>query len=72
MTKSETKRRAGEYRNRALQLENRAAKVRDAADRRHMLELAATLRRAADAMAPVPRPSEADLVFRSPHAPIKI
>ena len=57
---------AGEYRNRALQLESRAANVRDQADRRHMLEMAATLRRTADALAPAAAPTPAELIFKSP------
>ena len=51
--------RAGEYRNRALQLESRAANVRDQADRRHMLDLAATYQRVADEVAP-PLPMRSD------------
>jgi hypothetical protein len=45
-------RRAGTYRHRAQELAGEAARVRDDADRRHLLELAAMYRRAADQMAP--------------------
>jgi hypothetical protein len=40
------------YQQRAQQLENRAAGVRDAVDRRHILDLAAIYQRAADEIAP--------------------
>jgi hypothetical protein len=47
-------RRAGVYRHRAQELAEEARHVRDEADRKHLLELAATYRRAADQMAPPP------------------
>jgi hypothetical protein len=40
-------RRAGTYRHRAQELAEEAGRVRDEADRKHLLELAATYRRAA-------------------------
>jgi hypothetical protein len=43
-----TTRRAREYRRRAAKLTEDARRVRDAADRRHLLELAETYQRAAD------------------------
>jgi hypothetical protein len=51
MTRREPKRRAGEHRQRALQSENHAAGIRNAADRRHVLDLTATFRRTADTLA---------------------
>jgi hypothetical protein len=49
-------RRAGQYRHRAAEIEQRQLpRVRDEADRRHLLELAATYRRAADQMVPPPQ-----------------
>ena len=47
-------RRAAIYRQRAQELTERAKQLRDACDRRHMLDQAATFVRAADALAPPP------------------
>jgi ribosomal protein L17 len=46
--------RAREYRRRAAKLTEKALRVRDEADRKHLLELAAMYRRAADQLAPPP------------------
>jgi hypothetical protein len=47
-------RRAAIYRQRAEELTEAARQPRDACDRRHMLDQAATFQRAADALAPPP------------------
>jgi hypothetical protein len=46
-------RRAFEYRRRAAKLAEDAERVRDDADRRHLLDMAATCQRAADQLAPL-------------------
>jgi hypothetical protein len=48
-----TTRRAREYRNRAAKLTDEAQRVRDADDRRHLLDLAECYKRAADLVAVV-------------------
>jgi hypothetical protein len=52
MTQSFPIRRASVYRQRAQQLTETAAQLRDDVDRKHLRDLAATFQRAADAMAP--------------------
>ena len=57
-------RRAGIYRHRAKQLaESAAHEFRDEGRRRHLLDLAATYQRVADAMAPLPPPSPRELLI---------
>jgi hypothetical protein len=54
-----TTRCASEYRRRAAKLAEEAQRVRDAADRRYVLDLVAMYQRPADQMAPPPGPSPA-------------
>jgi hypothetical protein len=58
------------YRQRARELADQAEDIPGAADRRHMLELAATYERTADNLAPAPAIGEATHVT-SPAAPSK-
>ena len=55
-------RRAAVYRQRAQELTETAKQLRDACDRKHLLDQAATFQRAADAMAPAPEPTEREKV----------
>ena len=58
------RRRAGLYRHRARELTERAKDIPYEADRRHMLELAATYERTANNLAPAPSAtSEAATMF---------
>lgn len=62
-------RRAALYRNRARELGESAARETFADRRKFMLDLAATYTRVANAMAPPPpATSEAQSIFRPPHA----
>jgi hypothetical protein len=65
MAQSIATRRAGAYRHRANDIENRQLPhVRDEADRRHMLNLVETYRRVADQLAPAPSHEPASQILR--------
>jgi hypothetical protein len=68
MADRSAQRRAGSYRWRAQQLVQLAPRLRNQADRQHVLDLVATYRRAADQMEPRSVPSPATHVFAIPTA----
>ena len=64
-------RRASIYRQRALELSETAKQLRDADDRRHLRDPAATFQRAADAIAPLPAEPQVFQMKRTTRAELR-